>query len=116
MIRLIHACAQVRKVLRCPTNIGITSEGGNGSGIKRIGGPHCVRECGQTGMLWVALKGAVSCHPAVNHSELDQTRVLDRDGNFRPEVHLWQPPVLKGLASLAGAECGSSAVRESCRR
>ena len=30
----------------------------------RIGGPHCVRECGQTGKIWVALKGSVGCHPA----------------------------------------------------
>ena len=30
----------------------------------RVGGPHCVRECGETGPLWVALKGSVSCHPA----------------------------------------------------
>ena len=30
----------------------------------RVGGPHCVRECGQTGQIWVALKGSVACHPA----------------------------------------------------
>ena len=22
----------------------------------RVGGPHCVRECGETGLIWVALK------------------------------------------------------------
>ena len=29
----------------------------------RVGGPHCVRECGQTGQIWVALKGSIACHP-----------------------------------------------------
>ena len=30
----------------------------------RVGGPHCIRECGQTGVIWVALKGSIACHPA----------------------------------------------------
>lgn len=34
-----------------------------------LGGPHCVRECPSTGLVWVALKGAVGCCPNVKTTE-----------------------------------------------
>ena len=52
-----------RQVLRVPTMH--TREDGS---LVRIGGPHCVRECGKTGDIWVALKGSVPCHPGVTGS------------------------------------------------
>mmetsp|Transcript_24205 Transcript_24205/g.53718 ORF Transcript_24205/g.53718 Transcript_24205/m.53718 type:complete len:1622 (-) Transcript_24205:204-5069(-) len=36
-----------------------------------IGGPHCVRECPNTGDIWVALKGAVSCNPILEDNEIN---------------------------------------------
>ena len=48
----------IRQVIKCPTLL----ERADGT-VARVGGPHCVRECGQTGYLWVALKGSVPCHP-----------------------------------------------------
>ena len=44
----------VRSVIKVP----VTLENGT-----KIGGPHCVRECVKTGRIWVALKGAIACHP-----------------------------------------------------
>jgi len=44
----------VRKVMRVPIELK--------DGTK-IGGPHCVRECTKTGRIFVALKGAIACHP-----------------------------------------------------
>lgn len=34
-----------------------------------IGGPHCIRECKNTGILWVALKGNIGCCPDVEISK-----------------------------------------------
>ena len=50
----------IRQILKCPQLH--TRENGQ---VVRIGGPHCVRECGQTGDIVVALKGNVPCHPGV---------------------------------------------------
>ena len=50
---------RVRSVLRVPTHLPKV----NDEPARRIGGPHAVRECPKTGDVWVALKGAVSCHP-----------------------------------------------------
>ena len=47
-----------RKVIRVPTLMP-TAEGGTA----HVGGPHAVCECPTTGDIWVALKGAVACHP-----------------------------------------------------
>ena len=54
---------QIKMVLRCPQLL--TRKDGS---LIRIGGPHCVRECGQNGAIWVALKGSVPCHPDVTGS------------------------------------------------
>ena len=48
----------VRKVMKVPSLLR-RADGSVGS----VGGPHCVRECGATGKIWVALKGSVPCHP-----------------------------------------------------
>eukprot|EP00940_MAST-03C_sp_MAST-3C-sp2_P000697 g697.t1 len=48
----------VLRVMRVPTVLETETA------TKRVGGPHCVRECSKTGDLWVALKGAVACHPS----------------------------------------------------
>lgn len=34
--------------------------------VLKIGGPHAIRECPHSGLIWVALKGAISCHPNLN--------------------------------------------------
>ena len=52
------ATMAVRKVMKVPSLLR-RADGGAGS----VGGPHCVRECAQTGRIWVALKGSVPCHP-----------------------------------------------------
>lgn len=41
---------------------------------KKVGGPHCVRECPKTGEIWVALKGSVSCHPAETPDRVQATQ------------------------------------------
>ena len=48
----------VLRVLHVPTSFKDES----GKDV-RIGGPHCIRENPKTGDVWVALKGALSCHP-----------------------------------------------------
>lgn len=48
----------IRKVIQVPTLLQ-----GEGGLVTRLGGPHCLRECAITGDVWVALKGAVACHP-----------------------------------------------------
>ena len=58
LLLLDAATMGVRQVIRCPQLL--TRADGS---MVRIGGPHCVRECGQTGSIWVALKGSVPCHP-----------------------------------------------------
>eukprot|EP00618_Florenciella_parvula_P032060 CAMPEP_0119515510 /NCGR_PEP_ID=MMETSP1344-20130328/32980_1 /TAXON_ID=236787 /ORGANISM="Florenciella parvula, Strain CCMP2471" /LENGTH=367 /DNA_ID=CAMNT_0007552923 /DNA_START=80 /DNA_END=1180 /DNA_ORIENTATION=- len=39
----------------------------------RVGGPHCIRECGVTGEIWVALKGSIACHPAETPDRVEAT-------------------------------------------
>ncbi len=56
-----------RAVLRTPTHYKEATTGE----IVRIGGPHCVRECKTTGDVWIALKGAISCHPKPPSKEED---------------------------------------------
>ena len=34
--------------------------------VLKIGGPHAIRECPHSGLIWVALKGSISCHPNIN--------------------------------------------------
>lgn len=65
----------VMRVMRVPTVLK----------TKRIGGPHCVRECPTTGELWVALKGAVSCHPSppVSNSSMVMTKAGERPSEIR---------------------------------
>jgi hypothetical protein len=58
LILLDAATMAVRQVLRCPQILTRTD-----GTVLRIGGPHCLVECGQTGAIWVALKGSVPCHP-----------------------------------------------------
>ena len=48
----------VRQVIKVPSLL----KRADGTAAK-VGGPHCVRECGTSGHIWVALKGAVPCHP-----------------------------------------------------
>ena len=36
-------------------------------------GPHCIRECGVTGEIWVALKGSIACHPAETPDRVEAT-------------------------------------------
>lgn len=59
LILIEGATLKVREIVRVPTFLEV--EGGP---AKRIGGPHAIRECPLSGDIWVALKGAVSCHPA----------------------------------------------------
>ena len=47
------ATMAVRKVMICPSLL----KRRDGS-LAKVGGPHCVRECRQTGRIHVALKGA----------------------------------------------------------
>ena len=63
LILLDAATMGVRQVIKCPQLL--TREDGT---LLKVGGPHCVRECGQTGTLWVALKGSVPCHPGTQGS------------------------------------------------
>ena len=63
LILLDAATMGVRQVIRCPQLL--TRPDGT---VLRIGGPHCLVECGQTGQIWVALKGSVPCHPGVTGS------------------------------------------------
>ena len=51
------------QVIRCP-QLHTRADGS----VVRVGGPHCVRECGQTGDIWVALKGSIPCHPGAQGS------------------------------------------------
>ena len=54
------ATMRVREVVRVPTLLEHPDGGGAPT---RVGGPHAIRECPRSGHIWVALKGAVSCHP-----------------------------------------------------
>ena len=36
-------------------------------------GPHCVRECGKSGEIWVALKGSIACPPAETPDRVEAT-------------------------------------------
>ena len=63
LILLDAATMGVRQVIKCPQIL--TRPDGT---VLRIGGPHCLCECGQSGHIWVALKGSVPCHPGVTGS------------------------------------------------
>ena len=47
------ATMAIRRILKTPTML---VRGGGDRKAVRVGGPHCVRECGETGLIWVALK------------------------------------------------------------
>ena len=58
-VMLIEAATmKVRRILICPSLL----KRADGT-VAKVGGPHCLRECGTTGRIHVALKGAVPCHP-----------------------------------------------------
>ena len=58
LLLLEGATMRVREVIRVPTLLEVPGEA-----PRRVGGPHAIRECPKSGDIWVALKGAVSCHP-----------------------------------------------------
>ena len=58
---------RVRQILRVPSRMEVDGA------TTRIGGPHAIRECPKSGDIWVALKGAVSCHPAVGKADSEKS-------------------------------------------
>jgi len=103
LLLLDAATMGVRQVIKCPQLL--TRKDGS---VLRVGGPHCVRECGQTGSLWVALKGSVPCHPQTTGSSQKSLAAAVSRVCCNPQAIKERIEAAKGLDGEAGGGGGEA--------